>query len=513
MGNTTGQTAPVNIVDNSQGPNNQNNTSSQADLAVQAPNQSNDNQAVVSSDDARDQGGVIAQEPEGATGVADVGNGKEVPENNSIPGSNQTNGIGNGVATQPQNAEQGQENIPVEAGQGGELQIPPVETTTPDSNQGVPVPPATGVPNQANIIPSTTPVTENATQNIPEQNISAPVEYTAPPTTSAIPPIPPSLEPTSGIQFEGIQHEGQQAGQNSGGLINSGFIVPEGKTGDFIEAIKQKETNAVGVEQPAASLGQEQGAVTPLTVPVSGQAQSPTTAPVGQNMPMATPTPVSVQPTQEHTPSAPVGQQQIPVTGGIQAEVIPQKEKPQAAPPPINPISLAPDQGKASPGQIKSKFEMAESHPLKNLYTTLAKSQMQSDLLIQQEMEAEKRHATLEQLKQEAYGWRVLGIVAVVMMVLSWIISLTFFLLPNLISESNMEKKSMFISVYFVGDLMFLIACSILSLWIKTKLAIKVITWILSGVFVILMAIVALKATGVIKEVPVINDIISLIMF
>ncbi len=235
----------------------------------------------------------------------------------------------------------------------------------------------------------------------------------------------------------------------------------------------------------------------PPPVPVPGAVEQPVVPPASPEAPMPTPAPpaaVSQIVTPELPTTTPSGPTPI-VSAGAGVAALP-GTLPQAVLPP------------------KEDFNVAPTHPLHDLYSSLEKQAAHGDLMVQQEIAAERRHQSLDQIEQEALGWKITGYVTSILMVISWLLAVASFVYP-FISNAAADEKSRSISfTLFIVTILFLLTGTILSIWVKSPKTIKLITWSFFILFVLLFVVVSLKSSGMMKgQIPILDLWLSRLAF
>lgn len=154
--------------------------------------------------------------------------------------------------------------------------------------------------------------------------------------------------------------------------------------------------------------------------------------------------------------------------------------------------------------------EVRKKHPLTDLYQHIEDMTKNSQLMIEQEAEAERRHQTLEQMKDEALGWQLTGKIANILMIFSWVLAGISLLFPYIFKSSKSGSGSSPDFILFIISIMFLLTCTILSFWITTNKKFKTVTWAVFLFFVLIFILIAMKTGGLIGgNVPIISTFLN----
>ncbi|MDO8513123.1 MAG: hypothetical protein Q7S37_01340 [bacterium] len=153
-------------------------------------------------------------------------------------------------------------------------------------------------------------------------------------------------------------------------------------------------------------------------------------------------------------------------------------------------------------------------HPLSDLYANLEKMAVSSQLLGEQEMEAERRHQTVEEMYSEALGWQITGKIAHIMMFFSWFLAIVSLLFPLIFKIDSNEQGLSIDFILFVVAIMFLLACTILSFWVRSAVLMKSITWFMFLVFIMIFILISLHSGGYIGDnIPILDAFLNRFSF
>jgi len=154
--------------------------------------------------------------------------------------------------------------------------------------------------------------------------------------------------------------------------------------------------------------------------------------------------------------------------------------------------------------EVKTKkineFEMPKEHPLHDLYADLDKQVAAKDVTLQQEMIAERRNQTLEEMEEEAYGWEITSFISNLLVVVSWLLAIAALVYPFIVKSTVPSTGQSPSFIIFTATIMFLLVATILTIWAKIKLLFKLITRLLFVIYLILFILVALKSAGILHS-------------
>lgn len=154
---------------------------------------------------------------------------------------------------------------------------------------------------------------------------------------------------------------------------------------------------------------------------------------------------------------------------------------------------------------VESVNSAPVKHPLYDLYSDLEKNSRYNSLMMEQEREAERRHQSLEQYQDEIYGWQITARIANISMVASWVMALVSFFFPAFFKVDQKETLSADF-ILFVSTVLFLMACTVLSFWVKAIRAFKIVTWVVFLLFVVIFILISLYSSNILKgDIPFVD--------
>ena len=145
-------------------------------------------------------------------------------------------------------------------------------------------------------------------------------------------------------------------------------------------------------------------------------------------------------------------------------------------------------------------------NPLADLYGNLERMAKNSQLVLEQEMQASRGNQSYDQMKDEALGWQITGRVTNVLMIISWVLATVSLFFPVIFKNIKSEKGLSVDFGLFIVTIMVLLTCTILSFWVHSHKIVKTVTWCVFVFFVFIFVLISLKSGGVIGgDIPVMN--------
>ncbi len=152
------------------------------------------------------------------------------------------------------------------------------------------------------------------------------------------------------------------------------------------------------------------------------------------------------------------------------------------------------------------KEEIKAKNPLADLYQHIEDMSKNSQIILDQELEAQRQHKTVEQMRDEALGWQITGKITNVLMIFSWVMAVISLFFPYIFKVKSSDKGFSADFILFIVTIMILLVCTILSFWITSNKVVKMVTWGIFVFFVLIFILISFKSGGVIgNDIPVMN--------
>lgn len=162
--------------------------------------------------------------------------------------------------------------------------------------------------------------------------------------------------------------------------------------------------------------------------------------------------------------------------------------------------------------EIEEPKKVHPKHPLADLYGNLEVMSKNAQAMMENELEAQRRHESLEEMQSEKLGWQITGKVTNVLMILSWVMAIISLFFPTFFKGVQFQNTGGLSVdfIMFIVTIMLLLTCTILTFWINTHKVLKIVTWCVFVFFVSIFVLISLHSGGVISDdIPVMGTFLN----